>query len=83
MKTTISTNERRKVSIDIAGAYLNADVGVEEIMMRLDPLMAYNLILCKIDPKCIQFPNDGTMIVKMKKYISMNVSKVKYNGKHQ
>jgi hypothetical protein len=67
MITAIAAKERRKVvTVDIAGAYVNADIGDEEVLMKLDRLMT--TILCEIDPKYIQFLNDdGTMIVQLKK----------------
>ena len=67
MVAAIAAKENRKVAtVDIAGAYLNADIGDEEVLMKLDPLIA--MILCKIDGKYTLFLNDdGTMIVQLKK----------------
>ena len=52
--------------IDIAGAYLNAEMSDQEVLMRLDRTMA--VILIKIKPEYKGFLcNDGTMIVRLDK----------------
>ena len=45
--------QRHGKTIDIAGAYLNADISKQEIYMQLDPTMAS--IVCQIDPSHDQF----------------------------
>jgi hypothetical protein len=63
----IAARDRRFVkTIDIGGAYLNADISKHDIYMELDETTA--AILVQIDPSYQQYlrPN-GTMIVKLKK----------------
>jgi hypothetical protein len=63
----IAAREQRKiVTVDITGAYLNADMGGEEVLMRLDKLMA--TLLVQIEPDYERFLlTDGSMIVKLTK----------------
>lgn len=54
------------VTVDIAAAYLNADMTGEEVLMKLDETMA--AILVKIKPEYKQFLTEqGTMIVRLDK----------------
>jgi hypothetical protein len=58
--------QRRVVTVDIAAAYLNADMTGEEVLMKLDETMA--AILVKIKPEYRQFLTEkGTMIVRLDK----------------
>ena len=63
----IAAREKRKVAtVDIGGAYLNAEMGHHNVYMYLDPLLA--TLLSQIDAKYEQFVNDdGTIIVKLNK----------------
>ena len=67
MVAGIAAKEGRHVAtVDIGGAYLNADMGAHEVHMRLDSKLA--MILAKIEPRYEKFLcEDGTMIVKLKK----------------
>ena len=57
---------RHVATLDIGGAYLNADMSDHEVLMRLDPKLA--MILTKLEPSYEDFlDEDGTMIVKLKK----------------
>ena len=64
---SIAAREQRHVkTIDITGAYLNADISKQEIYMELDPTMAS--IVCQIDPSYDQFiRSNGSIIVNLKK----------------
>jgi len=58
--------QRRVVTVDIAAAYLNADMTGEEVLMKLDETMA--AILVKIKPEYKQFLTEqGTMILRLDK----------------
>ena len=63
----IAAKEKRKVAtVDIGGAYLNAEMGHHNVYMSLDPLLA--ALLGEIDAKYYEFVNDdGTIIVKLNK----------------
>ena len=78
---TIAARERRRVkTLDIGGAYLNADISSHEILMELDRTMAG--FLCQIDPSFIEFlREDGTMVVKLLKalYGCIESAKLWYN----
>ena len=79
---TIAARERRQVkTLDIGGAYLNADISSHEIFMELDRTMAG--ILCQIEPSFqIEFlREDDTMIVKLLKalYGCVESAKLWYN----
>ena len=67
MIAAIAAKERRHTRvIDIAGAYLNANISRHEILMELDPVMVD--ILVDIDPTYSEFVRDnGTMVVKLEK----------------
>jgi hypothetical protein len=67
MVAGIAAKERRKVtSLDIGGAYLNADMEPHEVFVKLDPLMA--AILVRLRPEYKKFLRpDGTMLVQLKK----------------
>lgn len=63
----IAAQERRHVAtIDIAGAYLNADIGEQEVLMNLDKTLAEILVKLKPEYRTFLRP-DGTMIVKLTK----------------
>jgi histone deacetylase 1/2 len=64
---SIAARERRHVkTMDIGGAYLNADISRHEILMELDATMA--AILVQIDPSYMKFMrSDGTMVVMLQK----------------
>jgi hypothetical protein len=66
MVAAIAAKERRHVcSIDIGGAYLNADMKAD-VFMRLDPKLAS--VLKMLDPTCGTFTEPrGSLIVKLKK----------------
>ena len=63
----IAARERRHVAtIDIGGAYLNAEMGDHSVYMLLDPLIAS--LLRRVDGKYEEFVNDdGSIIVKLNK----------------
>ena len=63
----IAAKEKRKVVVaDIASAYLNADMKGKPVFMRLDKVVAEELI--KIDGAYREFKNsDGSLIVELKK----------------
>ena len=64
----IAAKENRTVvTVDIGGAYLNADMPADqEVYMRLDATNA--MILCQIKPEYSRFLEpDGTMVVKLNK----------------
>ena len=63
----IAAAENLDVStLDIGGAYLNADMGEEKVYMRLDQVVTS--IMCFIDPDFTKFVRkDGTSIVRLKK----------------
>jgi histone deacetylase 1/2 len=63
----IAAHEKRHVvTADIAGAYLNASIDTQEVLMRIDPLMS--AIICKLDPSFIPFLSDkGSLVVQLKK----------------
>ena len=67
MIAAIAAKERRHTRvIDIAGAYLNANISRHEILMELDPVMVN--ILVDIDPAYAAFVRDnGSMVVKLEK----------------
>jgi hypothetical protein len=57
---------RHVVTVDITGAYLNADMSSHEILMDLDPLMSAMLIM--IDPSYQEHQNsNGTITVQLNK----------------
>jgi hypothetical protein len=64
---TIAAHECRKVvTVDIAGAYLNADLVTHEVLMKIDPVLS--AILCSLCPKYKNYIlEDGSVIVKLKK----------------
>ena len=63
MAVAIAARERRKVAtIDIGGAFLNAEMGHHNVYMMLDPLLA--AILQRVDAKYQEYVNDdGSIIV--------------------
>lgn len=67
MIAAIAAGEGRSVAtVDIAGAYLNASMSGEEVLMRLDKTMSD--ILIKIRPDYAQYlTRNGTMIVRLDK----------------
>ena len=67
MIASIAALERRHVvTVDIAGAYLNADMTGQEVLMKLDRTMS--AILVKIRPDYKPFlTEEGTMIVRLNK----------------
>ena len=67
MIASLAARESRNVvCVDIAGAYLNAEMSGQEVLMRLDRTMS--AILVKIKPEYESFLcNDGTMIVRLDK----------------
>jgi hypothetical protein len=67
MIAAIAAKEQRSVvTVDITGAYLNADMGEEEVLMKLDKIMA--TLLVQIKPEYERFLlTDGSMIVKLTK----------------
>ena len=67
MIATIAAMEKRTVAtVDITGAYLNADMGSTTVLMRLDSLTA--AILVKIKPEYQTYLEpSGTMIVQLDK----------------
>ena len=68
MIAAIAAKENRKaVTLDIGGAYLNASMGEHEVHMRLEPLMAS--ILSRLAPaKYSDFVcEDGSLIVRLNK----------------
>ena len=59
---------RNAVCVDIAGAYLNAEMSEQEVMMRLDRTMS--AILVKIKPEYKSFLcDDGSMIVRQERKV--------------
>lgn len=56
----IAAKEKRKVkTLDISGAYLNADMSQQEVLMVLDSMLTS--ILCSLDPTYKKFVrSDGT-----------------------
>ena len=53
-------------TVDIPGAYLKADIGDKEVIMKLDKLVSY--ILIKIDPTVEPYVNEsGEIVVKLNK----------------
>jgi hypothetical protein len=77
----IAARDHRKVkSVDIGGAYLNADMSNQDILMELDSVMSS--ILCEIDSSYKKFlREDGTMVVKLRKalYGCIESAKLWYN----
>ena len=67
MIAAIAARENRKiVTLDITGAYLNADIEGEDVYMLLDDLST--AILLQIEPNYKEFVQyNGTCIVKLKK----------------
>jgi hypothetical protein len=63
----IAARDGRHVkTVDITGAYLNADISRHEILMELDATMA--AILIQIDPSYEKFMrSNGTMVVQLEK----------------
>jgi hypothetical protein len=64
----LAAKEKRKVyCIDIGSAFLNADMSGDNVLMRLDPLLAD--ILCKMDHSYSQFldSRDGSLVVHLTK----------------
>jgi hypothetical protein len=81
MIAAIAARERRHVAtVDITGAFLNADISKQEIVMDLDPQMAAMLIM--IDPSYEQHLNpNGTITVVLNKalYGCVESSKLWYD----
>ena len=77
----LAAKQRRNVrTIDIAGAYLNADMSKSNVLMRLDPVISK--IVVKLDPSYKEYVNaDGTIIVKLMRalYGSVEASKLWYD----
>ncbi len=67
MVAAIAKKENRKVvTVDIAGAYLNASMEGRRVFMRLDKVMAG--VMVHIDPSYKQYlRDDGTVVVKLEK----------------
>ena len=67
MIAAIAAQEKRNVvTVDITGAYLNADMSKSEVHMRLDKCHAE--ILCALDPSYKEFLcRDGTVVVRLDK----------------
>jgi hypothetical protein len=67
MIVTIAAKEGRTIkTIDIGGAYLNADISNHTIIMELDPIMLSILIELESSyQECIR--NIGTILVKLQK----------------
>lgn len=63
----IAAKEGRKVkTVDISGAYLNADMSHAGVIMELDKVLAG--LLCSVDSSYSEFlREDGTMIVELQK----------------
>jgi len=63
----IASYERRHIAtMDIGGAYLNADIGEEPVLMRLDSRTSE--VLAQIDPTYKQFQSgNGSTVVKLRK----------------
>jgi hypothetical protein len=58
--------QRHVVTVDIAGAYLNASIDTQEVLMKIDPLMS--AIVCKLDPNFVHYLSDnGSLVVRLKK----------------
>jgi histone deacetylase 1/2 len=64
---SIAAKESRTVvTIDIGGAYLNADISQYNILMSLDPIMS--ALMIKLDPSYANFRrHDDTIVVRLKK----------------
>ena len=81
MVAAIAAKEKRHVkTVDIGGAYLNADISDREILMELDSISA--ALLIEIDPSYQQYLRDnGTMVVMLNKalYGCVESSKLWYN----
>jgi hypothetical protein len=77
----IAAKERRSIrTIDIGGAYLNADISRHEILMELDQLISS--ILIEIDPSFAKFlRSNGTIVVSLNKalYGCVESAKLWYN----
>ena len=72
--------KREVVTVDIAGAYLNADMK-DKVRMILDPLMAS--ILCELQPDYMKYlRHDGTLVVLLNKalYGCIESAKLWYNN---
>jgi len=82
MIAAIAAKERRKiVTMDIAGAYLNAPMNASEVYMRLDRL--HTEVLCALDPAYNRFVcRDGTVVVKLDKALYGCVESAKLWYKH-
>jgi hypothetical protein len=82
MTAAIAAREKRHVAtIDIGGAYLNADMGHHNVYMLLDPFIS--AILKRIDAKYEEFVNeDGTIIVKLNKALYGCVQSAKLWNDH-
>jgi hypothetical protein len=67
MIAAIAASENRKVTtVDIEGAYLNADMGEQEVFMKLDPYLSR--LLKEVDSDHYKFITDsGESYVKLKK----------------
>jgi len=82
MVAAIAAREKRHViTLDIAGAYLNAKLTGKKIFMRLEPVLAG--IMVKIDPSYKDFVRrDGTMFVQLDKalYGCLEAAKLWYNN---
>ena len=64
---SIAASEGRAVAtLDIDGAYLNADITEQEVLMKLDPIVAAILVKLRPDYESFMQP-DGTIVVKLDK----------------
>ena len=64
---SIAASEGRAVAtLDIGGAYLNADITEQEVLMKLDPIVAAILVKLRPDYESFMQP-DGTIVVKLDK----------------
>ena len=67
MIAALAARERRTVvTADIGGAYLNASMGDNEMLMRLDPILSD--ILMELDASYKQFTDErGEIVVRLDK----------------
>jgi ribosomal protein L24E len=81
MVATIAAKERRHViTADISGAYLNANMGTNDVFMLLDPIST--AIMTKLDNKYEKYlTRNGSVVVKLKKalYGCIESAKLWYN----
>ena len=81
INAAIAAKERRKVkTADLPGAYLNADMSGEEVLMHINPDEAD--ILCLMKPEYKEFlREDGSLIVRLTKalYGCIQSAKLWYN----